>query len=57
MNTESDQNKLLQKFKNLRKEPQIQVDYLTNAINDIEEVSFIQYIYTISFHYYLVFKL
>uniref|UniRef100_A0A094ZJU0 Moesin/ezrin/radixin 1 n=1 Tax=Schistosoma haematobium TaxID=6185 RepID=A0A094ZJU0_SCHHA len=37
MNTESDQNKLLQKFKNLRKEPQKQVDYLTNAINDIEE--------------------
>lgn len=42
MNPESDQNKLLQKFKNLRKEPQKQVDYLTNAINDIEEVSFIQ---------------
>ncbi|CAH8655639.1 unnamed protein product [Schistosoma margrebowiei] len=37
MSTESDQNKLLQKFKNLRKEPQNQVDYLTNAIINIEE--------------------
>ncbi|CAH8677717.1 unnamed protein product [Schistosoma rodhaini] len=37
MSTDSDQEKLLQKFKDLRKEPQKQVNDLTNAINDIEE--------------------